>query len=53
MCISDYSRVLDWIIGLTDTLYTQNSGLQAITALPILHTLQFTFTHTLAILSLH
>jgi hypothetical protein len=40
-------RVLDWMIGFTDNLYTPLVITGDYSAIADLHTLQFTITHTL------
>jgi hypothetical protein len=42
-----YRRVLDWIIGFIDTLFTQLDSTGNYSAIADLHTLQFTVTHAL------
>jgi hypothetical protein len=42
-----YRRVLDWIIGFIDTLYTHFGTTGNYSAIVDLHTLQFTVTHSL------
>jgi hypothetical protein len=51
LCLT-YRGVLDWMIGLTDTLYTQLGTTRNYSAIADLHTLQFTVTHT-SVLGLH
>jgi hypothetical protein len=43
----DYRRVLDWMIGFIDTLYTPVGTTINYSAIADLHTLQFTVTHAL------
>jgi hypothetical protein len=40
-----YRRVLDWMIGFIDTLFTQLETIGNYSAISDLHTLQFTVTH--------
>jgi hypothetical protein len=42
-----YRRILDWMIGIIDTLYTSLGTAGNYIAIADLHTLQFTVTHTL------
>jgi hypothetical protein len=47
-------RVLDWVIGLIDTLYTQLLTTRNFSAIADLHKLQSTATHThTKVLNLH
>jgi hypothetical protein len=46
-CRGDYRRVLDWMIGFIDTLYTPLGTTDNYSAIADLHTLQFTVTHAL------
>jgi hypothetical protein len=46
LCVT-YRRVLDWMIGFIDTLYTQLGTTGNYSAIADPHTLQFTVTHTL------
>jgi hypothetical protein len=45
-----YRPVLDWMIGFIDTLYIQLWTTGNYSAIAILHTLHFTFTHALVFL---
>jgi hypothetical protein len=42
-----YSRVLDWMIGVIDTSYTQLGTTGNYSAIAVPHTFQFTVTHAL------
>jgi hypothetical protein len=46
-CGGDYRRVLGWMIGFIDTLFTQLGTTGNYSAIADLHTLQFTMTHAL------
>jgi hypothetical protein len=43
----NYRRILDWMIGFIDTLYTQLGTTGNYRAIAALHTSQFTVTHAL------